>query len=197
MQHHAKEGSAVPIVGLDYFFLTEAGVQLKGEMNMDEESIQAARSSGEAVKCLIVRCHKSKAIFAHVVPCEGVDEQGIVADMVVGDIEWLGRTRLIVKADNEPAVQALARQALELAKVEVKDLEQATHEEPPAYDSQANGGTEVGVRVIRGMLRTLKLCLEHRIDQYIPVDHPIMAWLLEHVCTLLTATVRGEDGITA
>ena len=46
MQHHAKEGSVIPIVGLDYFFLTEAGVQLKNEMNMDEGSIEAARSSG-------------------------------------------------------------------------------------------------------------------------------------------------------
>ena len=196
-QHHAKEGSVVPIVGLDYFFMTEAGVQLREEMNMDDEAIQAARTRGEAVKCLIVRCHKSKGIFAHVVPCKGADEAGIVADMVVDDIEWLGHTRIILKADNEPAVQALARQALELAKVEVKELEQATTESPPAYDSQANGGTEVGIRVIRGMLRTLKLCLEQRLDKHIPVSHPVMAWLLEHVCVLLTATVRGEDGLTA
>ena len=97
-------------------------------MDMDDGAIQAARSSGEIVKCLIVRCHKSRAIFAHVVPCKGADEQGIVADMVVSDVEWLGHTRIIIKADNEPAVQALARQALELAKVEIKDLEQATHE---------------------------------------------------------------------
>jgi hypothetical protein len=197
MQHHAKEGSAVPIVGLDYFFMTEAGVQLREEIDMDDEALQAARSRGEAVKCLICRCHKSKAIFAHVVPCKGADEQGIVADMVVDDIEWLGHTRIILKTDNEPAVQALAKQALELAKVEVKELEQATTENPPAYDSQANGGTEVGVRVIRGMMRTLKLCLEQRLDKHIPVSHPVMAWLLEHVCTLLTATVRGEDGSTA
>ena len=89
-QHHAKEGSVVPIVGLDYFFMTEAGVQLREEMNMDDEAIQAARTRGEAVKCLIVRCHKSKGIFAHVVPCKGADEAGIVADMVVDDIQWLG-----------------------------------------------------------------------------------------------------------
>ena len=97
MQHHAKEGSAVPILGLDCFFLTEAGVQLRKEMDMDDGAIQAARSSGEIVKCLIVRCHRSRAIFAHVVPCKGADEQGIVADMVVSDVEWLGHTRIIIK----------------------------------------------------------------------------------------------------
>ena len=164
MQHHAKEGSVVPIVGLGYFSLAGAGVQFREEMEMDDAAIQAARSRGEAVKCLIPRCHKSRAIFAHVASCKGADEQGIVADMVVDDVGWLGQTRTIMKADNEPAAQALARQALELATVEVKELEQAAHETPPAYDSQANGGTEDGVRVRRGMLRTLKLCLGQRLD---------------------------------
>jgi hypothetical protein len=46
------------------------------------------------------------------------------------------------------------------------------------------------------MLRTLELCLGSRIDMHIPVGHPVVAWMLEHVCLILTATVRGSDGIT-
>lgn len=197
MPHHAEEGSVIPIVGLDYFLLTAAGVQLREDMGTDDEVIQAARSRGEAAKCSIARCHKSRVIFAHVVPCTGADEQGIVADMVVYDIDWLGQTPTTLNADNGPPAQALARQALELAKVEGVELEHATHEGPPASGSQANGGTEVGVRVTRGMLRTLKLRLGQRLDKHIPVDHPVVAWLLEHACMLLTAAVRGDDGATA
>ena len=86
------------------------------------------------------------------------------------------------------------QRALTQAKVECKDLEQLTKEDPAAYDSQANGGTEVGVQIVRGMLRTHKLCLEARINRYIPVDHPIIAWMLEHVTLLLNTLVRGQTG---
>ena len=86
---------------------------------------------------------------------------------------------------------------IELAKVECKSFEHLTKEQPAAYDSQSNGGTEVGVRLVRGLLRTVKLCLEARIGKYIPVDHAVMPWMVEHVCLLLNVVVRGEDGITS
>ena len=28
------------------------------------------------------------------------------------------------------------------------------------------------------------------------MGHPVVAWMFEHVCLILTATVRGSDGIT-
>lgn len=95
------------------------------------------------------------------------------------------------------AIQALARRAIELAKVELKDMEQASKEDPVAYDSMTNGGTEIGVQRIRRLLRTSKLCLEQRLDKQIPVDHPMIAWLMEHAQLLLIAVVRGADGLTA
>jgi hypothetical protein len=144
----------------------------------------------------VVRCSATKNVFGHVIPRKGADEEDFAANRVVKIIEWLGHSRLMLKSDNGPAVKALVRASLEIAKVEVKEIEQITSESPPAYDSQANGGTEVGVRVIRGLLRTLKLCLESRIDKHIPVGHPVVAWMLEHICPILTATVRGSDGRT-
>ena len=196
-QHRHGVGSVVPIVGFDYFFLTKSGVKKKEELSMSDAAIVEARSKGDIVKCLLTRCLASKAIFAHVVHCKGADEDGIVAELAVRDLEWLGHTRVIVKADGEPALQALVHRALTQAKVECKDLAQLTKEDPAAYDSQANGGTEVGVQLVKGMLRTHKLCLESRLDRYIPVDHPIIAWMLEHVTLLLNTLVRGTDGITA
>ena len=178
LQHRTRTGPVIPVIGLDYFFLTGAGVVLQKDLKMDDTQVDEARTKGEVVKCLVVRCFVSKAVFGHVIPRKGLDEDGIVVTKILQDLEWLGHTRLIIKADNEPAIQALARRAVDLAKVELKDMEQVGKEDPVAYDSMTNGGTEVGVGLLRGMFRTLKLCLEQRIDRQIPVDHPVVAWIM-------------------
>ena len=82
-QHRARPNSLIPVVAIDYFFLIEAGVKLRSELELTDEALQEARAKGEIVKCLAVRCLKYKAVFAHVVPCKGADENGIVADMVL------------------------------------------------------------------------------------------------------------------
>ena len=102
----------------------------------------------------------------------------------------MGHTRIIVKADNEPSIQALAHRAIVLAKIELKDMEQVSKEDPVAYDSMTNGGTEVGVRLLRGLFRSVKLCLEARINMEIPVGHPMIAWMMEHASLILNALVR-------
>ena len=107
---------------MDYFYLASSGVQLREELKMSDEEVDAARQRGELAKCLVVRCFASKSVFGHVIPRKGLAEDGIVVDKILQDLEWLGHTRLIVKADNEPAIQALARRAIELAKIELKDL---------------------------------------------------------------------------
>ena len=103
---------------------------------------------------------------------------------------------VILKSDGEPSIQAVVRRTVGLAKAECRDIQQISKEESAAYDSQSNGLTEVGVRLIRGIFRTLKLCLEDRINKLIPVDHPLVAWMLEHTYLVLNVMVKGEDGIT-
>ena len=126
---------------------------------MDGEQLNAARQRGEVAKCLVVRCHSSKSVFGHVIPCKGMGEVGIVVDVMLQDLEWMGHNRIIVKSDNEPAIQVLARRAIELAKIELKDMDQVAKRDPIAHGSMTNGGTEVGARLLRGLFRTDKLCL--------------------------------------
>ena len=76
-------------------------------------------------------------------------------------------------------------------------FDKITQERPAKYDSQSNGGVEVGVQIVRGLFRTVKLCTEARLDKYIPVDHAIILWMLEHVCTIIDARQKGPDGLTA
>ena len=161
-----------------------------------EAELEAARVSGTLIKCLIVRCASTKCLFGHVIPRKGADEEDFAANRAVKIIEWLGHTELILKGDNEPALQALTARVLELVRVRVAAVKKIGSETPPAYDSQSNGGVEVGVMLIRGMFRTLRLCLEARLDRKIPVDHAIIPWLLEHTCLLINVKTRGADGLT-
>ena len=104
---------------------------------------------------------------------------------------------MIVKSDNGAALRTLVEQALERTRVQCRGLASISQEHPPTYGSQSNGGVEVGVKLIRGFFRTLKLCTEARIDKFIPVDHPVVAWLLEHTCLILSVRVKGSDGLIA
>ncbi len=85
----------------------------------------------------------------HCVPHKGASEDRFVADLVVRAVEWLGHTKLIVKADNEPALKTLVMQSLEVIRIKCTDVDNVSTENPPKYDSQSNGGTEVGVQLVR------------------------------------------------
>ena len=91
--------------------------------------------------------------------------------------------------------------ALELRVVcilrEDDNLRNVQSESPPAYDSQSKVGAEVAIRVVRGVFPTLKLCLEASIGHYVPVNHSLVPWLLQHTCVMLNARARGSDGLTA
>ena len=60
-----------------------------------------------------------------------------------------------------------------------------------AYISQSNGGVEVGIKIIRGVFRILKFCLEARLGKYISTDHALIPWLLLHTCARLNAKKHG------
>jgi len=199
--HLRTTGSSIAIVGLDYFFIEHDQVKKRKELDFAEDAageaaLEDARASGTLVKCLVIRCAATKCLFGHVVPRKGADEEDFAAGLVVKAVEWLGHTELIIKGDNEPALQALISRSLELVRVKVERVTRISSEAPPAYDSQSNGGIEVGVMLIRGMFRTLRLCLETRIGRTIPVDHPVIPWLLEHTCLLMNVKTRGADGLT-
>ena len=100
----------------------------EGEAALEEE-----RKTGKIVKCLIVRCTKTKNIMCHCVPYKGTGEDLFVASLVKDDIQWLGHVRMILKADNEPALKALIAQSLEEIRIRVEDLEQLTTEHRPRH----------------------------------------------------------------
>jgi len=144
--HHSRRlgESAVAIVGLDYFFVTRSGVKTRPELedypdnDAGNAALAIAREAGELIKCIILRCSKTKAVFAHVVQCKGVDEDDYVANVIIKDLEWLGHTAMILKADNERALQALVTRVVRIATAKCQTLDQVAKEHPARYDSQSN-----------------------------------------------------------
>ena len=164
--HHAGRSHEIAIVGLDYFYVTEKGLVKKDELQYpDDEAIKDARMKNEIVKCLIIRCYESKNVFAHVVPVKGDDEDRFAAGVAVNDVAWLGHVKLILKSDQEPALVSLVSGALKVLKHTVEDLASVSTEHSQRYDSQASGGTEVGVRNVRGLFRTMGLCIGTRVGR--------------------------------
>ena len=78
-----QEARKIPIVGFDYIFIGKRRVYRKGEGFVDGDKLD------NVLKVLVVRCYKSKALFAHAVPQKGIDEKHYVVDCVTQDILWL------------------------------------------------------------------------------------------------------------
>ena len=87
------------MVSFDYAFISD---------NNEVVTQDGFEAAGEgAAKVLVVRDSRSKAVFAHVVPTKGIDEQGFSVDALVGDVKWLGYSKVTLTSDNEPAIVKL------------------------------------------------------------------------------------------
>ena len=125
----SKDERSTPVVSFDYAFVGDVGdVATQEEFDIAGEG---------AAKILVVRDSRSKAVFAHAVPAKGVDERGFAVDALVGDIKWLGYSRVTLKSDNEPAIVKLLAEALR--ELRVSGVEQVLEEHSPEYDPQSNG----------------------------------------------------------
>ena len=179
----------MPILAFDYLFVT-SGDELKtrGEttpLEMEEHKM----------KILVAIDTTSGCIFSHVVEKKGVEEDRYSVDKLVEDIEWLGYNKIILKSDNEPAIVQVLRETLKSLKVNTVD--QAMEEHPAPYYSKAKGAVENAVKQVQGLARTLKISLERIINKSIPLEHAVVAWLVEHAAFVLTARRLTDNGMTA
>ena len=132
--HKHFPGSRIPIIGIDYFFMTANGAE-KNEAVEQAESADPEEDpeDNSVVKCILIRCSTTKIVFAHVVSQKGVDEEMHIARLVADDIAWLGHAKAIIKGDNEPALQALIRRVIDMSKADCRTLESISKEESAPY----------------------------------------------------------------
>ena len=114
---------------------------------------------------------------------------------IVDGVAWLGYTKVVLKTGNEPAILKLLQESLRDLRIE--GFAQVMHENSPEYDSQSNGNAEVGVRLVKGMVRTMRSSFERELVCWIPARHPLVVCLAPHAANTLNWMIKGHDGMTA
>ncbi len=161
----------VPEVSFDYGFIRR-----------DNEELVAV--------LLVMRDRDTKCIRAWMLEHKGADLAATVNRAVAGVHELGYRGRVLIRTDNEPALNAL-RIAITKALPDG-----ATPITTPVGESASNGIIENAVRLAKDLLRVHLAALERRIGAKFPSKHPVLAWLVEHVGDIISKYMVGLDGKT-
>ena len=189
-QHRGRpDERLVSRFSFDYLFITKSRKYLSSSELQQGDEVE--------LKVLVAKDSSTKAIFGHVVPCKGSDEEGYAVGLLVDDIRFLGHKKLELKSDNEKAILKVLKDSLTSLRFEVADADTLQEEHAVPYDSNTNGDAENAVKQLQKQLRTVKLCLESRVRQRIPNQHPLLSWLVEHAAWMLTTLSLGPDGFTS
>ena len=121
-------------------------------------------------------------------------EKGPIDFVIHGIVEFLGeigRKRIVIRSDSEPAVKALV-QAVALHRED-----ETVIEEVPVKSSQSVGCNEHDHFLVGGMARAPRIVMEKRFGDNFPVLHAVCSWILRHSGWLLNRFCVGRDGYTA
>jgi hypothetical protein len=123
-----------------------------------------------------------------------VEKKGVgapwVEQRVANFVNGFGHKKLLVRSDHEPSILALRKKIVELVDGQV------FQEDSIKGESQTNGLAEVGVKILEGMIRTLKLAVEGRIKESLASDSILLAWLAEHAAIVYNRCAVLADGRT-
>ena len=87
----------------------------------------------------------------------------------------------MIWSDNEPALLQIFDKALMALKA--KGVTSSSEGSVP-YDPQTSGAAENAVRLLKGSLRANLLSFERQNQARIPVNHPILAWLVSYAASI-------------
>ena len=155
-------------------------------VSMDHRFLGKRESEEHASPVLVIRERRHKMTWAMLVPRKGT-EFSWIAKRAARFIDQLGHNTVTLRCDNEPAIEAVAR---EIAQAR-QEGSQTVPERLPVGDSQSNGVIERAVGLVAGQARPKKAALEHRIGTRIPPDARILCWLVEFVA-YLTIWPKGQ-----
>ena len=179
----------MPVLSWDYAFLGSrtgySGHTVEGPT--EEECERAGHSP-----LLVMADSRSKGYHAALHPEKGSQFEGIEAlvNWWTGALDRLAYQRVVFRSDNEPALLAFLQRVKEAWTVEV------VSEGSARGDPQSNGAAEAGVGVVKGLVRTLKIALQSRLQREIPAEHPVMAWLVRYASASYRRYRVGPDGRT-
>ena len=110
---------------------------------------------------------------------------------ILGFLGEIGRKRLVIRSDNEPAAKALVQV------VALHRQDETVIDEIPLKSSQSIGCNEHDHFLVGGMARALWIDTEKRFGDNFPVLHAVYSCILRHSGWLLNRFCVGRDGCIA
>ena len=169
----------VPVIGMDYGFLIKKGAdEQMGPM-------------------LVLKDSRHGLAKAMVVPAKGPSQEW-VARRCHSWIADIGYPKVVLKNDNEPAIEGLAKEIRGASRglADTVQMEAMIPENSEVGESQSNGRTERAVGTMEGLVRTLKSALEERIGVTLDPTDNMLKWLVEHASYVYNNFHVGRDGRT-
>ena len=118
---------------------------------------------------LVIRERRHKITLAMPVPRKGAGFPWI-ARRAAKFIDQLGHNRVTLRCDNEPAMEALARETAQAR----QEGSQTVPERSPVGEIHSSGIIERTVGLVAGQARTLQAAMEHRTGVKVPLDARIL-----------------------
>jgi len=147
---------------------------------------------GELVPVLLGKDRESGTLIAHAVPEKGAGLDW-TAKQICRDLTKCGiGGHVVLKGDQEPAIASVIEQVIKL-----RGDRRTVPEYSPKGESQSNGIAERAVQTIEGLIRSHKLELEEKIGASVPVETPIVTWMIEHCADLYNKYHVFKDGRTS
>ena len=169
----------IPKLASDYFFIGQR--RPAGREEREREEDQAEKEGQTPI--IVLKDTKSKSLFAHVCPRKGAHDA--VVTRLVADLNTLGYNRVLVRTDGEPAILDL------WAKVKEQWGGELVKVESMAGDHDTNGDAEQAVQKVEDEVRTWLDATNDSIKSKIPPTHDLLAWIVEHACSVDRRTAVG------
>ena len=176
--HRDLQESGDPMIVADYCYMSGS------DRMIDEE-----KSSGPI---LVMREVRTGATMSMAVPAKG-DGVLWVNERCARWVDDLGFQKVTFKSDQEPSIIALIA-AIKRCR---EPGAQTIVEHSPVGESQSNGAAERAVGEVKGMIRTLRVGLDRKLDAKLEANHVIFPWLIEHAGVLISRHKVWNDGRTA
>ena len=124
---------------------------------------------------LVAKVRKLNLLAAHVVPHKGGSHKEVVALLARDLARWGFHGKVIMKCDQEAAIEDLLREV-----ARYRGNAETLIEMSPVRDSASNGIAEKGVQTIEGLLRSHILELDEKLGRKLPLDGAWFQWLVQH-----------------
>ena len=149
----------------------------------------------ENLTCMVGRMYPSKAIFATACDQKGADDEAV--SRLTSFLRETGIHKMIYKTDQESSLRAAIEEAMRrLGRSGSFEPFEAVPEVSAVGESASNGKAERAIQSFEDQLRTLKSALDSRLQTKVPVNHPLMRWLVEHSANVLNRYALNSDGVT-